>query len=129
MTDPPEAGAQDANQQVESPRRLSGASCLPGADTWKSPDSIEEVDSPRTSASGPVFSPEEHRAKATKLLALLLFGALVISFIAHFVSILCLAHDKPDSVEEVTRVFSTWTPVFAGLFGSAATFYFTQGRK
>jgi hypothetical protein len=50
-------------------------------------------------------------------------------FVAHFVSIICLAHNKPNSVEEVTRVFSTWVPVLAGLFGSAATFYFTQGRK
>jgi hypothetical protein len=90
---------------------------------------IEEVESPRRSSSGPVFSPEEHRAKATKLLALLLFGVLTMSFIAHVVAVLCLAHNKPNSVEEVTRVFNTWIPVFSGLFGSAATFYFTQGRK
>jgi hypothetical protein len=80
-------------------------------------------------APGPQFSPEEHRAKATKLLALLLFCALVASFVAHIVCILCLAHNKPNSVEEVSRVFNTWIPVFSGLFGSAATFYFTQGRK
>jgi len=78
---------------------------------------------------GPNFSPEEHRAKATKLLALLLFAALISSFVAHFVCIMCLAHDKPNSVEEVSRVFNTWIPVFSGLFGSAATFYFTQGHK
>jgi hypothetical protein len=90
---------------------------------------IEEVESPRRSSGGPVFSQEEHRAKATKLLALLLFAALIASFVAHVVSVLCLAHNKPNSVEEVTRVFNTWIPVFSGLFGSAATFYFTQGRK
>ncbi|MGA3370744.1 MAG: hypothetical protein ABSC48_03175 [Terracidiphilus sp.] len=91
-------------------------------------DAIQEVDSPRASR-GPVFSAEEHRAKATKLLALLLFGALSVAFVAHVASILWLAHDKPNSVEEVTRVFNIWIPVFSGLFGSAATFYFTQGRK
>jgi hypothetical protein len=90
--------------------------------------SIQEVDSPRAS-KGPVFSPEEHRAKATKLLALLLFAALFFAFIAHTVLIACFAHDKPNSIEEVSRVFNTWIPVFSGLFGSAATFYFTQGRK
>jgi hypothetical protein len=92
---------------------------------------IEEgsVDSPGRLPGGPEFSPEEHRAKATKLLSLLLFGALVVIFVAHFVSVLWLAHNKPNSVEEVSRVFNTWIPVFAGLFGSAATFYFTQGRK
>jgi hypothetical protein len=90
--------------------------------------SIQEVDSPRAS-KGPVFSPEEHRAKATKLLALLLFAALFIIFVAHITLVASLAHNKPNSVEEVTRVFNTWIPVFSGLFGSAATFYFTQGRK
>jgi hypothetical protein len=60
---------------------------------------------------------------------LLLFGALIVIFVAHFLSVLWLAHDKPNAVEEVSRVFNTWIPVFAGLFGSAATFYFTQGRK
>jgi uncharacterized membrane protein len=90
---------------------------------------IEEVESPRHLPGGPGFSPEEHRAKATKLLALLLFAALFIIFVAHIVLVACLAHDKPNSVEEVSRVFNTWIPVFSGLFGSAATFYFTQGRK
>ncbi|MGD0547611.1 MAG: hypothetical protein ABR991_07250 [Terracidiphilus sp.] len=90
---------------------------------------IEEVESPRHLPGGPGFSPEEHRAKATKLLALLLFAALFTIFAAHIVSVICLAHNKPNSVEEVTRVFNTWIPVFSGLFGSAATFYFTQGRK
>lgn len=90
---------------------------------------IEEVESPRHLPGGPGFSPEEHRAKATKLLALLLFAALFIIFVAHVTLVACLAHNKPNSVEEVTRVFNTWIPVFSGLFGSAATFYFTQGRK
>jgi len=90
---------------------------------------IEEVESPRHLPGGPGFSPEEHRAKATKLLALLLFGALFVIFVAHLVSVTCLAHNKPNSLEEVNRVFNTWIPVFAGLFGSAATFYFTQGRR
>lgn len=80
-------------------------------------------------APGPRFSQEEHHAKATKLLALLLFWALSTIFVAHLAAVVWLAHDKPNSVEEVTRVFNTWIPVFSGLFGSAATFYFTQGRK
>jgi hypothetical protein len=91
-------------------------------------DELEEIEV-LDKAPGPQFSNEEHRAKATKLLALLLFWALIVLFAAHFSSVVWLAHNKPNSVEEVTRVFSTWIPVFAGLFGSAATFYFTQGRK
>ena len=89
--------------------------------------SIQEVDSPRAS-KGPVFSPEEHRAKATKLLALLLFAALIVCFIAHFVAIWNFIHDK-QALDEFNRVFNIWIPVLSGLFGSAATFYFTQGRK
>ena len=98
------------------------------AEAVESPNELEEIEIP-DQAPGPRFSTEEHRAKATKLLALLLFGALLLSFIAHIVSVLCLAHNKPNSVEEVSRVFNTWIPVFSGLFGSAATFYFTQGHK
>jgi hypothetical protein len=105
-------------EEVTSPKETTGPQIDEGA-----------VDSPERLPGGPEFSPEEHRAKATKLLALLLFGALIVIFVAHFVSVLWLAHDKPNSVEEASRVFNTWIPVFAGLFGSAATFYFTQGRK
>jgi len=90
---------------------------------------IEEVESPRHLPGGPAFSAEEYHAKATKHLALLLFWALFLMFATHFVSVMCLAHNRPNSVEEVTRVFSTWVPVIAGLFGAAATFYFTQGRR
>jgi hypothetical protein len=92
------------------------------------PDEAEEIESP-SQAPGPQFSSEEHHAKAAKLLALLLFGALCAIFLINCVSILCLVHNRADSAEQVTRVFNTWIPVFTGLFGSAATFYFTQGRK
>jgi hypothetical protein len=102
MTEPPEAEDRGAIEEVESPRHLPG---------------------------GPTFSVEEYHAKATKLLALLLFWALILMFAAHFISVITLAHNRPNSIEEVTRVFSTWVPVIAGLFGAAATFYFTQGRK
>jgi len=89
---------------------------------------IEEVESPRDLPGGPGFSPEEHKAKATKLLALLLFAALIACFVAHFVTIWYFVHDKP-ALDEFSRVFNIWIPVLSGLFGSAATFYFTQGRK
>jgi heme/copper-type cytochrome/quinol oxidase subunit 3 len=92
-------------------------------------DEIEEVESPRHLPGGPGFSPAEHRAKAAKLMAMLFFIALCVVFAAHFGSILYLAHNRPDSVEEITRVFSTWAPIFSTLVGSAATFYFTQDRK
>jgi hypothetical protein len=113
----PEAALGDKEFAVSQPSEAVG-----------NPDDLEEVETP-DQAPGPQFSNEEHRAKATKLLALLLFAALISSFVAHFVCIICLAHDKPNSVEEVSRVFNTWIPVFSGLFGSAATFYFTQGHK
>jgi hypothetical protein len=87
-----------------------------------------EVESPRHLPGGPGFSPEEHRAKATQLLALLLFAALIVCFVAHFVAIWCFIHDK-QALDEFNRVFNIWIPVLSGLFGSAATFYFTQGRK
>jgi hypothetical protein len=62
------------------------------------------------------------------LLALLLFAALIVCFIAHFVVIWNFIHDK-QALDEFNRVFNIWIPVLSGLFGSAATFYFTQGRK
>jgi peptidoglycan biosynthesis protein MviN/MurJ (putative lipid II flippase) len=90
---------------------------------------IEEVESPRHLPGGPGFSPEEHRAKTAKLMAMLFFIALCVVFAAHFGSILYLARNRPDSIEAVTRVFTGWTPIFSTLVGSAATFYFTQDRK
>jgi hypothetical protein len=106
-------------EELARPSNLSGSPQL----------SVESIDTPSAAPGKPEFSPEEHRAKATKLLALLLFAALFLICVAHIVLVASLAHNKPNSVEEVTRVFNTWIPVFAGLFGSAATFYFTQGRK
>lgn len=90
---------------------------------------IEEIDSPKADPGGPRFSPEEHRAKTTKLLMVLSFTALCLLFAAHFTAILILAHDKPNAVDEITRVFGTWVPIFSTLVGSAATFYFTKERK
>lgn len=91
--------------------------------------SVEEIDSPKADPGGPQFSPEEHRAKTTKLLMVLSFSALCGLFITHFCSILYLAKDKPNAVDEITRVFGTWVPIFSTLVGSAATFYFTKERK
>ncbi len=70
-----------------------------------------------------------HKAKTARLLAVLSFTALRILFVAQFVSALSIARNRPDAIEEITRVFNVWIPVFAGFFGSAATFYFTQERR
>jgi len=121
MDEPPIAAPGDGPRNNEN-------LTIGSAEVVESPNDLEEVETPDR-APGPRFSQEEHRAKATKLLALLLFAALFTIFVAHIVLVAWLAHDKPNSVEEVSRVFNTWIPVFAGLFGSAATFYFTQGRK
>jgi hypothetical protein len=118
MAEPPQTDLESASNPVETI----------AAEPVGISDGLEEV-AHLSQAPGPKFSQEEHRAKATKLLALLLFAALLFIFVAHITLIACLAHDKPNSVDEVTRVFNTWIPVFSGLFGSAATFYFTQGRK
>lgn len=90
---------------------------------------IEEVESPRDLPGGPAFSSEKHRAETTKQLAFALLIALFVVFAAHVVSVLVLAHNKPNSVDEITRVFNVWIPVFSGLVGAAATFYFTQTRR
>jgi hypothetical protein len=121
MADPPE-GEPESSREGAKPVDPEYGGLVKGT------EGLEEVSYLRQ-APGPQFSQEEHRAKATKLLALLLFWTLIVLFSAHFGSIVWLAHNRPNSVEEVTRVFNTWIPVFAGLFGSAATFYFTQGRK
>ncbi len=90
---------------------------------------VEEIETPRLLPGRPVFSPEEHHAKTTKQLAFLFFGALFVVFAAHVTCILVLAHNKPNSVDEISRVFNVWVPVFSGLVGAAATFYFTQVRR
>jgi hypothetical protein len=89
---------------------------------------IEEVENPRLSP-GPIFSPEEHRARTTRTIALLFFVALFVVFAAHVTCVMSLAHNKPNSVDEISRVFNVWVPVFSGLMGAAATFYFTQVRR
>lgn len=121
MVEPPQA-VPEGKQQDKEPLAAHSSEAV------ESLDDLEEIET-LDRMPGPRFSPEEHRAKATKLLALLLFAALFTIFVAHIVLVACLAHNKPNSVEEISRVFNTWIPVFAGLFGSAATFYFTQGRK
>lgn len=118
MAEPPRIDPESAPNAVETVT----------AEPVESSERLEEV-AHLSQAPGPQFSQEEHKAKATKLLALLLFAALFSIFVAHATLVVCLAHNKPDSVDQVTRVFNTWIPVFSGLFGSAATFYFTQGRK
>jgi len=60
---------------------------------------------------------------------MLFFGALFVVFFAHVTCVLVLAHNKPNSVDEISRVFNVWVPVFSGLVGAAATFYFTQTRR
>ena len=94
----------------------------------ENPSPIEEIENPRLSP-GPVFSAEEHRAKTTRTLALPFFVALFIVFAAHVTCILALAHNKPNSVDEISRVFNVWVPIFSGLVGAAATSYFTQVRR
>jgi hypothetical protein len=93
------------------------------------PSPIEEIENPRLLAGRPVFSPEEHRAKTTKQLAFTFFIALFAVFAAHVSCVMALAHNKPSSVDEITRVFNVWVPVFSGLVGAVATFYFTQMRR
>lgn len=93
------------------------------------PAPIEEIDASRRMADRPVFSHEEHRAKTTKQLAFTLLVALFVVFAAHVVSVLALAQQRPDSVDQINRVFNVWIPVFSGLVGAAATFYFTQNRR
>ncbi len=90
---------------------------------------VEEIRSPESAIGEPEFSPEEHRAKTTKLFMVLSFSALCGLFTLHFSSILYLAHDKPNSVDMITRVFETWVPIFSTIVGSAAAFYFTKERK
>jgi hypothetical protein len=80
------------------------------------PSPIEEIENPRLSP-GPVFSPEEHRARTTSALAFLFFAALFVVFAAHVTCILVLAHNKPNSVDEISRVFNVWVPIFSGSCG------------
>jgi hypothetical protein len=77
----------------------------------------------------PLDSAALHKARTARLLAVLSFVAVCALFLAQFVSVWILARNRPDAIEEITRVFNVWIPVFAGFFGSAATFYFTQERR
>ena len=126
MTESPQSDPESASHALKTLSHAGDPSFEIGE-----PDEVAafEVVEPVKRAPGPQLSHEEHHTKATKLLALLLFWSQSTIFAAHLASVLWLARDKPNSVEEVSRVFNTWIPVFSVLFGSAATFYFTQGRK
>jgi hypothetical protein len=77
----------------------------------------------------PINSAALHKAKTTSRLAILSFVALFLLFITHFMTVLALVWNKADAVDQINRVFNIWVPIFAGYFGSAVTFYFTQDRK
>jgi len=51
---------------------------------------------------------EVHKAKTAGHLAFIAFVAFFVMFLAHFISILMIVRNRPDAVEQVTRVFSTW---------------------
>jgi hypothetical protein len=130
MNEPPESAPQQSLHSDSEPSKDAPVEEVISSADSTAPEVVEgAVDSLESAPGGPQFSEKEHHAKATKQLALLLFAALVGCFVANYVTILCLAHNKANSVDEISRVFNTWTPIFSGLFGSAATFYFTQGRK
>ncbi len=87
---------------------------------------LEEVEGFRQ----PLPSTEIHKAKTARALAIASFGALCLVFLINYASVFWLAyHNRADAIEHVDRIFSTWVPIFAGLVGSAATFYFTQERR
>jgi hypothetical protein len=129
MIEPPESTPLQYSNDDENLASVSAIEEVGGRADALEPEIDEgSVDSPERLPGGPQFSQEEHRAKATKLLALLLFAALIFCFLIHFVAIWYFIHDK-QALDEFNRVFNIWIPVLSGLFGSAATFYFTQGRK
>jgi sterol desaturase/sphingolipid hydroxylase (fatty acid hydroxylase superfamily) len=125
MAEPPQADPKSAPLAAKSVA-LAGDLPVEHVEPFESAR-FEEI-AHVSQAPGQRFSQEKHRAKATKLLALLLFAALIVFFAAHFVTIWYFIHDKP-ALDEFNRAFNIWIPVLSGLFGSAATFYFTQGRK
>jgi len=71
MADPP----QVAPEEVLGDKELAASRSVEAVGPI---EDLEEVETP-DQAPGPRFSNEEHRAKATKLLALLLFAALISS--------------------------------------------------
>lgn len=83
----------------------------------------------RTRKQLTVFSNEEHPAKTTKLITILFLSLPCAAFAAHLTIILLLAHNKPNLIDDVSRVFTTWVPIFTGFVGPAATFYFTHERR
>jgi hypothetical protein len=90
----------------------------------------EDDDGRITGFRQPIVSAPTHRDKTARALALASFLVLCVVFGVHYASIFYLAmKNRPDAIEHVNRIFSTWIPIFSGLVGSAATFYFTRDRR
>lgn len=89
-------------------------------------DASEAVDGFRQ----PLGSAPTHKDKTARTLAIGCFAALCVVFLINYISVFWLAYrNRTDAIQHVNRIFSTWVPIFAGLVGSAATFYFTQERR
>jgi len=92
--------------------------------------SEDEVAGPTITDFGdPIELTPTHKDKVAGKLAIASFIGLCCIFLFHSIAVFYLAKNRPDSIEQVNRVFSTWVPIFSGLVGSAATFYFTHQRK
>lgn len=100
------------------------------------PENLENIDieeEPSESVDGfrqPLGSAPTHKDKTARTLAIACFAALCLVFLINYATVFWLAYrNRTDAIQHVDRIFSTWVPIFAGLVGSAATFYFTQGHR
>jgi hypothetical protein len=67
------------------------------------PDGIPET---ITADRQPLDSASLHKAKTARQLALLSFVGVCVLFAAQFTAVWILARNRPDAIEEITRVFS-----------------------
>ena len=73
---------------------------------------------------------EGHKATTTRWIAYLLIGIFGVSFVIHYVVMICLAFsNKTDAMEIAERTFSTWLPIISGFVGAAVAYFFTRERN
>jgi hypothetical protein len=74
---------------------------------------------------------KQQQSEVASTLAYIFSASLLLMFLLNFATVTWLSHGlgPKESLEAVTRVFSTWIPIMLAYVASAVSFYFPRNRR
>lgn len=79
--------------------------------------------------SFPPDAVEMSHVKIRKEITWLFILSFFVVFLLQWASTMYLAHNRPNSLDEMDKVFNMWVPSFTTLLGTAVGFYFGERRR